>query len=100
MCCDAVTVGPTSCAPFGLPWITCGPSNPNCTGSADIVDGCPGAPGDYPCPAGDFCPTPLQHELCPDGSFCRQGSITHTNCPWLASCPPGSSALTSNYSVV
>eukprot|EP01025_Chloroclados_australasicus_P069478 TRINITY_DN9815_c0_g1_i2.p1 TRINITY_DN9815_c0_g1~~TRINITY_DN9815_c0_g1_i2.p1 ORF type:complete len:477 (+),score=38.17 TRINITY_DN9815_c0_g1_i2:65-1495(+) len=45
-----------------------------------------------PCPAGYYCPTPAEQIRCPSGYYCRRYSKEPSRCPFLASCPEGSSA--------
>jgi hypothetical protein len=58
---------------------------------------CAGAPFDMPCPPGYSCATPLNISICPDGYYCRLGSIEPRACYPLSLCPAGTSAPTENF---
>ena len=55
-----------------------------------------------PCPAGFFCRTPSEKEICPGGNYCPQGVIIQSPCQTCGAhqylnitCPVGSSSDTS-----
>ena len=77
-----------------------------CTFHGNIL-ACRCAPGVYcpantsvprPCPAGSFCPTSEQIELCGEGNFCPERSVEESSCGWLGAsgCPEGSRAVSRN----
>ena len=42
------------------------------------------------CPKGYFCETPASLEKCPEGSYCKEGSVEAAKCSNLQDCPKGS----------
>ena len=47
--------------------------------------------------AGYYCPTLAQHIICPEGYYCREGSVAPTECEPLVVCPEGSQSETKGF---
>eukprot|EP01084_Bolivina_argentea_P257323 433508_1 len=53
--------------------------------------GCGGSyRNDTMCPAGYYCPSPIEKHLCPKGYSCRTGSVKPYKCAAFSHCPLGS----------
>ncbi|PSC68046.1 ABC transporter G family member 28-like [Micractinium conductrix] len=58
-----------------------------------------GSGGIY-CDGGSYCPNTTSSERCPEGHFCRQGSVEPHRCPPGVACPEGTELPEQNYTGV
>lgn len=65
-----------------------GPSLPTCGGPSSLDTAA--------CKKGYYCPTTNQSNVCPAGSYCREGRVTPQRCPFLTKCQAKTGAPIAN----